>query len=96
MRCFKRELAMQIELQWQTQKILFDIAAYEFDQTQGFAVAAEQQMLAVIELRAVVLDTACTATELFCTFKHGDRNTMRGEFDCRRHPRVAAADDSHI
>ena len=68
------EMTVQVELQRQAKKVLFDIAADQFDQAQGLAVAAEQQMLAVVELRLVVHHTARASAELPGTFEDGDRN----------------------
>ena len=53
-RCFERKLVVQVKLQRQTQKILFDVSADLFDHAQGLAVATEQQVLAVVQLRIVV------------------------------------------
>ena len=95
-RCLERELAVQIELQRQAQEILFDIAADQFDQAQGFAIAAEQQVLAVVELRVVVQHAARASAELLGAFKYGDRDAARGQCDCGCHAGVAAADDGSV
>ena len=49
---------MQIELQRQAQEVLFNIAADLFDQAQGLAVAAEQQVLAVVKDQTIPLKGA--------------------------------------
>ena len=95
-RRLERELPVQVELQWQAQKILFDIAADLFDQAQCLAVAAEQQVLAVVELGVVVQHAARAAAELSGALEHGDRNAACGEFDCGCHARIAAADDGRV
>ena len=93
-RGFKRELSMQIELQWQTQEILTDIASHHFDEAQRFSIATEQQMLSVVQLCVVVFHTACATTELFGTLEYRDRDTAGGKFDSGGHAGIATADDA--
>ena len=54
LRRLHRKLVVQLKLQRNAQEIGFAVAADFFDQAQGIAVAAEQQVLAVVELRIVV------------------------------------------
>src|SRR3990167_7672322 len=84
---------MQIELQWQAQEVLFQVAADLLDQAQGLAVAAEQQMLAVIQLGALVDYPACAPAKLPGALEHGDGDAALRQRDRCRHAGVAATDD---
>ena len=74
----------------------FDIAAHLFDQAQGVAVAAEQQMLAVVQLRAIVLHAPGPSAELFGAFENGGLDAVRGKLYGGCHAGVAAADDADL
>ena len=87
---------MQIELQWQAQEVLFNIAADLFDQAQGLVVAAEQQMLTIVELRVLVHHAACAPAELSGAFEYGDGNAAFGQRDRCGHAGVATANYSDI
>ena len=93
---FQFEAVMQGKLQRQAQKVLFDIAADLFDELECVAVAAEQDVLAVVQLRTVVTHAARASAKLFGALEYGDRNTALGKRDRRRHARIAAADDAYI
>jgi len=94
-RRFQRELAVQIELQRHSQEILFDIAAGLFYHVQGLDIAAEQQVLAVVEMGVLITHSARAAAELHGAFEYGDWDTAIGQRDCGGHAGVAAADDSY-
>src|SRR3989338_10185420 len=87
---------MQIELQRQAQEVMFEVDADLFDQAQGLAVAAEQQMLAVVQLGVLVDYPACAPAKLPGALEYGDGNAALRQRDCCRHAGVAAADDGNI
>src|SRR3989338_248716 len=95
-RRLKRKVAMQIELQRQAQEVVFEVAADLFDQAQGLAVAAEQQMLAVVQLGVLVNHPARAPAELSGALEYGDGNAAFGQRDRCGHAGVATANYSDI
>lgn len=92
-RGYQSEALMQRELQRQTQEIILDIAAHLRDEAQCVAVATEQDMLAVVELRIVVPYAARTAAKLFGAFIDSDRNAACGKGHSCGHARITTAYD---
>ena len=86
------KLIVNLQVQRQAQKRI-TLGCDLVDQAQRFRVGADQDMQAVVECSVVDRDTARAAAQRGCGFKHRDRNTAAGEFHCRRHAGVAAADD---
>ena len=63
------------------------------DQAQRFAVGAGENVQAVVERRAFMLDTAGAAAGNFAGFKNGDTNVLGGQRNGGGHAGVTAADD---
>ena len=71
------EAIVQRELQWQAQEVLCNIAADLLYQLQCMVVAAEQDVLAVVELGAIMQHTSCASAELSGALEYRDRHSDR-------------------
>ena len=69
------------------------IGADRVHQAQGFAVGADQDVLAVVECMTVNVDAAGAATQLFGGFEYGDFAACGAKLDGRCEAGPAAADD---
>ncbi len=92
----KAELAVDMPLERQPQQRRGVRGIDEPDQAQRFVVRADQDVQAVVERGAAVLDAPRAAAELFGGFEDGNRRAACREFGCRRHAGVAAADYGDI
>ena len=87
------EFARVIDRERLAQQQLVRVGAYRAHQAQGFAVSADQDMLAVVECDAFDLDRARAAAQMPRRFEYGDRDLRLRQRDGRGHAGPAGADD---
>jgi len=95
-RSFELKTIVDGELQLQAQEVAPDIAADLFDELERMVIAAEQDMLAVVELGVVMPHAARASAELFGALKYRDGDVLRSQRDGSSHAGIATADDGNI
>src|SRR3990167_8140086 len=90
------EMAGSFQPQRQAQQRLFDLYANLPHQAQGFAVSAEQDVLAVIEPNVVAIKAARPAAKIRRRFEYSDWNTLSGKLYRCTQPCPAGANDSYL
>jgi hypothetical protein len=90
------EATVDVPVERKPEQRLFAIAINLIDESQRFATGADQDMQPIVELDAVVLDTARTAAQMRGSFVYRDGDTAVSERYCGRHARVTTSEHSNV
>ena len=90
------ELARVFDGERLAQQQLVRIGADYAHQAQGFAVSADQNVLAVVEFDAFDFDRTRAAAQMPCCFEYRDRDLRLRQRDRRGHAGPAGADDGDV
>ena len=85
-----------VEFQRKPLQQLLRVITHLFDQAQRFAIGADQDVLAVVQVQTVDFDAARASAELSGGFEYGDIDALGCQFDRCRQSGPAAADDRDL